>query len=137
MEDHKVLSVVLVCFLVFYFAVNLLIGPATASKYDSLPHEADYEIVSVTKKSVLEGKHNVDKYALTVEYNTDNGVQQYTTPLLYGTNSVGATGVLHYGDEGVVLDIEVPEASSKSTGTFIAMLIVGAIFAYGWLSSRR
>lgn len=137
MEVHKVLSVALVCFVVFYFAVNLLIGPATAAEYDSLPYEANYEIVSVTKKSVFEGKHSVDKFALTVEYNTDDGVQQYTTPLLYGTNSVGATGVLHYGDDGVVLDIEVPEAATTSTGTFIAMLIVGSIFAYGWLSSGR
>lgn len=63
MEVHKVLSVALVCFLVFYFAVNLLIGPATAAEYDSLPYEADYEIVSVTKESVLEGKHSVDKIA--------------------------------------------------------------------------
>lgn len=133
MEVPKILSVVLVCFLVFYFAVNLLIGPATAAEYDSLPHEAEYEIVSVTKESVLEGKCSVDKFALTVEYDTDEGVQQYTTPLLYGTNSVGATGVLHYGDEGVVLDIEVPEATTTSTGTFIALLIIGAVFAYSWL----
>lgn len=133
MEDHKVLSVALICFLVFYFAVNLMIGPATAAEWDSLPYEADYEIVSVVKESVLEGRHSVDKYALTVEYTTEDGVQQYTTPLLYGINSVGATGVLHYGDEGVVLDIEVPEATTTSTGTFIALLIIGAVFAYCWL----
>lgn len=137
MEGHKVLSIALVCFLVFYFAVNLMIGPATAAEYDSLPYEADYEIVSVVKESVLEGRHSVDKYALTVEYTTEDGVQQYTTPLLYGINSVGETGVLRYGDDGVVLDIEVPEAATTSTGTFIAMLIVGAIFAYSWLYSGR
>lgn len=130
MKMYKPVSVLLFCFVVLYFVVNLLNGPITSTTYDSLQQEADYEIVAITKERVLEGKSRVDKYSFTVEYTTPDGTQQYTTPLLYGENAIGNTGTLRYGDDGVVLDIETEAASANAIGTLLAACFIGGMFLY-------
>lgn len=64
------------------FFLDSFPGVSIHAMYSNLPNEASYEVVDVSEEWVREFKSGRYKYAHTVEYLTDDGIKQYTAPLL-------------------------------------------------------
>lgn len=86
-------------------------------------NEASYEVVDVSEEWVREFKSGRYKYAHTVEYSTDDGIKQYTAPLMCKEYPVGFVGTLRYNDSVVVLLEEVTD-STTSTVITLGILVV-------------
>lgn len=85
------------------FFLDSFPGVSTHAMYRNLPNEASYEVVDVSEEWVREFKSGRYKYAHTVEYSTDDGIKQYTAPLMCKEYTVGFVGTLRYNDSVVVL----------------------------------
>lgn len=121
---------VLVAIVALYFFSTIALGPITDATWDMLGDsgtEAEYTVIGIDKQRVLEGKVYTDKYALTVEYTTPTGKETYSTPLLFGENEIGDTGVLRYYDDTIMLDREVEAHKTDAIGVLLALCLLGAL----------
>lgn len=117
----------LVVFVILYVVCGLTIGPVTSATWNTLPNEAEYTVVGIDKQLVTTGKTSHTEYALTVEYETPQGTQQYKSPSLYGENNIGDDGILRYSDDTVLLDREVSDNKGTTTSIIIGIAVIAIL----------
>lgn len=106
------------------FFLDSFPGVSTHVMYSNLPNEASYEVVDVSEEWVREFKSGRYKYAHTVEYSTDDGIKQYTAPLMCKEYPVGT---LRYNDSVVVLLEEVKDSTTTTAitiGIFVVFILL-------------
>lgn len=112
---------------VLFFLDSFLPGVSIHAMYSNLPNEASYEVVDVSEEWVREFKSGCYKYAHTVEYSTDDGIKQYTAPLMCKEYPVGFVGTLRYNDSVVVLLEEVKDSTTTTAitiGIFVVFILL-------------
>ena len=106
------------------FFLDSFPGVSTHVMYSNLQNEASYEVVDVSEEWVREFKSGRYKYAHTVEYSTDDGIKQYTAPLMCKEYPVGT---LRYNDSVVVLLEEVKDSTTTTAitiGIFVVFILL-------------
>lgn len=109
------------------FFLDSLPGVSMYTIYSNLPNEVSYEVVDVSEEWVHEFKSGCYKYAHTVEYSTDDGIKQYTAPLICEEYPVGFVGTLRYNDSVVVLLEEVKDSTTSTVitlGIFVVFILL-------------
>lgn len=109
------------------FFLDSFPGVSIHAMYSNLPNEASYEVVDVSEEWVREFKSGRYKYAHTVEYLTDDGIKQYTAPLLCKEYPVSFVSTLRYNDSVVVLLEEVKDSTTSTVitiGIFVVFILL-------------